>query len=239
LVAGVSSTHLQREPDFLLRDELRNLPAYGAVLHALAHGAHRPTDIARRTGTSTAELHHYLKTLVELGYLERQTPLSGKPPSKRAVRYVVSDPLLRFHFRFLTRAAAAAALADPAHLYSAFVAPELDSFWGSCFEDLCREATARLLVAEGVALPHAVGRYWSPDVELDVVALRGDHHIDIGECKWGPVGRAAAWARSLRERSAHFPSGGNTLGYRLFTRAKLRSKPAGVLAHSLASLYGG
>ena len=229
---------LQREPDFLLRDELRNLPAYGAILHALAHGAHRPTDIARATGASTAELDHYLKTLVQLRYLARQTPLSPQAPNRRAVRYVVADSLLRFHFRFLTRAAPAAALADPAHLYAAFVAPDIDAYWGLCFEDLCREATARLLIAERVALPHAVGRFWSPTAEFDVVALRGDHRIDLGECKWGPAGRAATWAKSLRERSSRFPSGSYSLGYRLFTRTALRSVPAGVTAHSLASLYG-
>ena len=38
---------------------------------------------------------------MELGYVERRYPLTGEPPSARAVHYDLSDPLLRFWFRFV------------------------------------------------------------------------------------------------------------------------------------------
>ena len=92
---------LFREPEFLLREELREVDAYYAVLRALAAGSHTSPEIAALTGLPERSLHYYVQQLDELGYISRRHPLHGGAPSKRTVRYVLEDPLLRFWFRFV------------------------------------------------------------------------------------------------------------------------------------------
>lgn len=55
---------LFREPEFLLREELRDVGTYHAVLMAIADGARTPRDIAQRGGVSERGLHYNLEQLV-------------------------------------------------------------------------------------------------------------------------------------------------------------------------------
>src|SRR4030095_5709391 len=79
---------LFREPEFLLREELRDLESYYAVLLAVGSGFTSAKDIARKSGVPERSLHYYLQQLVDLGYVARRYPLSGRQPRVRDVRYV-------------------------------------------------------------------------------------------------------------------------------------------------------
>ena len=63
----------------------------------------------------------------------------------------------------------------------------------TAFEDICRTWTLEQAAAGGLPfLPDTVGRHWSHDAEIDVVAVNwSQHQILLGECKWGvdAVGR--------------------------------------------------
>ncbi len=64
-----------------------------------------------------------------------------------------------------------------------------------------------------------------------MVGLRQDNWTDLGECRWGHVGSAAALRAELRERMARFPNQRQaTMGLRFFTRQKMRTAP-GTTAH--------
>ncbi|HEY1081405.1 MAG TPA: ATP-binding protein, partial [Prosthecobacter sp.] len=92
---------LSREPEFLLREELRDLVPYHAVLMALAQGKTAPAQLAGSTGIDVRGLNYHLTTLVDLGYVQRRYPLTENRPSVRSVRYALDDPFLRFWFRFI------------------------------------------------------------------------------------------------------------------------------------------
>ena len=92
---------MAREPDFLLREELREVDSYFALLWAIAGGKGVAKDMAAETGLPERSLHYYLQQLAELGYVARVYPLSGDEPAARHVRFVLDDPLLRFWFRFV------------------------------------------------------------------------------------------------------------------------------------------
>ncbi len=68
------------------------------------------------------------------------------------------------------------------------VADQSRDFVGmTAFEDLCREWV--LVKARASALPEVpevVGRYWSAEAQVGVVAVNWqDQAIFLGECKWG------------------------------------------------------
>ncbi len=232
---------LQREPEFLLREELREVANYHSILMALSNGSSANSEISSATGIGDRTLHFYLTTLMELGYVQRRHPLNGTPASKRQTRYRVGDPLLRFWFHFVFPNLGRIAVLGARKAVATLVTPQLDAFFGHAFERLCRESLPWLYESEGVSAAFEIGEFWDKETQIDVVGLRKDKWIDLGECKWG----AARSARSLREelepRISRFPNPkGATVGLRYFTRDKIKlttKPPAHEKWHCLADLY--
>lgn len=232
---------LFREPEFLLREELRDLASYNAILLALAAGSPTNSGISRATGIGDRALHYYLSTLVELGYVQRRYPLTGARPTARQVRYSLEDPLLRFWFRFVYPNLSLIARLGAARAVRELVLPELEDWFGHGFERLCREALPALYAAEGVRAAFEVGEYWDKDMQIDVVGLRQDGWTDLGECKWGAVRSVPALRAELAARLPAYPNPRQaTLGRRYFTRQRLRVAPDAAARerwHCLEELY--
>lgn len=234
---------LALEPEFLLREELREVQNYHAVLHAVAAGQRTQPAIAQVSGLPEKSIHYWLEQLVQLGYLARRYPLSRRRAPKRHVHFVVEDALLRFYFRFIFPHRSQVLRLGPRDALRKIVLPHLDSYFGLCFERLCREALPHVYESEGVHAAFHVGEYWDKGVQIDVVGLREDHRIDLGECKWGPVGSAPALAAELESKVKAFPNiAGDTVGRRVFVLrapAAARSGARGEIRwHGLEELYG-
>lgn len=225
---------LFREADFLLREELRDVESYYAVLLALATGSALHKEIAARTSIPERSLGYYLKQLEDLGYVERRYPLTEHAPAKRAVRYALCDPLLRFWFRFVFPNHTFVLQHGPSHAYRELVRPELESYFGSCFEVLCRKAMPFLYTRERVSAAYRIGQYWSREIQIDLVGLRGDGVTDIGECKWGAYGGKARLQAELERKVAAYP---NARGATLMPRAFVRKRPDGASADSLVRFH--
>ncbi len=233
---------LYREPDFLLREELRELEKYYGVLMSLAGGFRTGQEMARLTGIDERKIHYYLQHLIQLGYVRRQFPLQKKKPSRRLVRYTLDDPLLCFWFRFIYPQLASVMRRKPVEVWRQTILPHLESYFGSRFEVLCREALPVLYQEEKMHAPFEVGEYWDKSVQIDVVGYRQDRVIDLGECKWGSVPSLRQVVKELQDKSRHYPNEEqHTLNHRLFVQKKppRASLPPGVLCHDLKDLYGG
>ncbi|MCA9679164.1 MAG: ATP-binding protein [Kofleriaceae bacterium] len=229
---------LYREPEFLLREELRDVQSYHAVLWAIAGGHHTQRAIAGAAGLPERSLHYWLEQLIQLGYVSRRYPMTGARPRKRDVRYVVDDPLLRFWFRFVFPHRSFIQQRGPRAAWQELIAGDLDAYFGGCFERLCREALPHLYARDGVAAPAQVGEYWDRDVQIDVVGVRGDGWTDLGECKWGAVRSGPALVAELEAKVGAYPNPRNaTIGRHLFVRTRPRATPEGAIWHDLADLY--
>jgi hypothetical protein len=234
---------LRREPEFLLREELREVESYYAVLLAIAGGAVTARDISRATGIGERSLHYYLQQLAGLGYVRRRYPLADAPPAARHVRFALDDPLLRFWFRFVFPHTSALAQTGPERTFRERVRPGLDAYFGSCFETLCREALPRLYARERITAPFEVGEYWDKRCQVDVVGVRGDGWTDLGECRWGAVRSAREVRDDLEAKVGLYPNRRNaTICRRIFTREpepRERPRPGDqdVRWHDLADLY--
>ena len=231
---------LHREGDFLLREELREVESYYAVLLAIASGATSNQAIAKASGQDVRSLHYYLQQLIELGYVERRHPLTGEPPSPRHVRYSVADPLMRFWFRFVFPNTSYSRHMGPERALRDRIRPHLDAYFGACFESLCQEALPGLYQREGITAAFEIGEYWSKTVQIDVVGLRDDGWTDLGECKWGTVRSRLAVEQELEAKIREYPNSRNaTIGRRIFTRGKppADTQHAGARWHGLDDLY--
>jgi len=227
---------LYREPEFLLREELREVGTYHAVLMAIAGGARTPREIAQRGGVPERGLHYNLEQLVQLGYVARRFPLTGERPRRTDVRFVLEDALLRFWFRFVFPHKSQMAQLSPSESWERLVAPQLESWAGDGFERLCRAALPRLLAKEGVRATVEVGAWWDRTAQVDVVGIRDDGVTELGACKWGPVS-GASLQRELDRRVAVFPNPGkHTLRRHAFVRTWRGKVPEGLCVHRLEEL---
>jgi hypothetical protein len=102
--------------------------------------------------------------------------------------------------------------------FEQLVAPQWEAFCGEGFERLCREALPSIYSKEHISGRFDVGEYWDRSVQIDVVGLRDDGWVDLGECRW--IGRTglSSIARELAVRVGHFPGGNRTVRQLLFVR---------------------
>lgn len=210
---------LAREPEFLLREELKELKKYFGILTALASGAVSNRQMAKITGIEEKTLFYYLNTLRELGYIARHYPLTGNKINPRQVHYKLDDPLLRFWFRFIYPNGSAIYQMEEANAFVNLIKPHLDSYFGHGFEILCREAMGHIYQREGLTCSYEIGEFWDKKVQIDVVGYRRDGVVDIGECKWGKVGSISKLINELQAKMSLYANPeNNTLKGRLFLR---------------------
>ena len=95
----------------------------------------------------------------------------------------------------------------------------MESYFGQCFERLCREALGRTYLKERVGAAFSIGEYWDKRVQIDIVGLRKDNWIDLGECRWGGVPSVPNLVAELEARLKLYPNVNNaTLGRLIFMR---------------------
>ena len=73
------SSYLFEEPENLLKQELREPAIYNSVIAAIAGGASRSNEISTKVGLESGVCAKYLKVLLDLGILEKETPITEKP----------------------------------------------------------------------------------------------------------------------------------------------------------------
>lgn len=230
---------LAREPEFLLREELKELKKYFGILTALSTGAVTNREMARITGIDERALFYYLNTLIELGYIIKHYPLTGTKANPKQVRYKLHDPLLRFWFRFIYPNGSAIYQMDEKSAFLNLIKPHLDAYFGKGYETLCREALSHLYQREELACAYEIGEYWDKDIQIDIVGYRQDGVIDICECKWGKISSMPRLLKELNTKISRYPNKDNkTIHGRLFLRSRgkrLLSHP--IRTHFLSDLY--
>ena len=228
---------LAKEPDFLLKEELRELEKYNSLLIVLSKGSHQLQMISRETGIQTNKLPYYLNHLIQLGYVKKRYPLSSSKTSPRTVRYKLDDPLLKFWFRFIFPNQSYIEIQKPETVYQQIIEPFLPAYFGECFESLCREALPKLLIQERAQGKFEVGEYWDKTVQIDALGIRSDGRIELCECKWGKA-QSTQLHKELLEKKERFPNPENhTISLRAFTNKKCERQTPEIVFHELKDLY--
>lgn len=218
------------EPDLLLYDEVRDRRVYQAILQAIGAGAHTLDDIANATLISKTHLSSYLARLQDIRFVERRLPATI-PPQKirlsRMGRYHLTDPFLRFYFRFVAPQRSEVGYQQASIL--SLIKEQLRAFVSvTAYEELCRAWVAT--ASQAGELPfevQQVGSHWSRGVQVDVVGVNWHTKtIVLGECKWGTDRVAREVVTELIETKAPkvlalLPDEGQTwtVHYALFSRA--------------------
>ncbi|RAW44735.1 ATP-binding protein [Halorubrum sp. 48-1-W] len=226
---------LYEEPEFLLRQELREPATYMAILEAIAGGATRVTEIANEIGRDASSLSRYLQNLTQLAILEREHPVTD--PDGRGL-YRLTDDFLRFWFRYVAPNRGTLEQGRTAPVRAA-ITETLPTHTSRTFETVCQQAVR--MPAFPVSCSR-VGRWWYGGEEIDVVGVnRETETLLLGECKWttDPVGRAVFDELEALESEVRWQGTDREVRYVLFSRAGFTDELRAVVdERSDASLYG-
>lgn len=188
------SAMLFEEPGNLLKQELREPERYNSIITAVAAGSTKLSEIAAAVRLETGVCTKYIDSLIELGILGRETPVTD-PRSRRPV-YRIEDPFFRFWYTFVPRNMALIQSGRMEKVYDEVVGSRLHDYMGQVFERICRDWV--LFHAEDLPfIPAAAGRWWGGDpktkkqAEIDLVAPSADGtQVIVGSCKFraAPLG---------------------------------------------------
>jgi uncharacterized protein len=178
---------LHDEPRLLLADFLRDPHNYVSIFRAIASGAGTPKEISRYSGLEEKHIPQYLSVLADTGFIARRVPVT-QPPVSRMGRHYITDPFLRFYYRFLARRQSQLALGVDEQALTEIKRHLLDFIGTYTWEELCQEW---LLRATGHSqlpfLPDQVGGAWTRKAQVDVVGINTmEKTLILGECKWSP-----------------------------------------------------
>lgn len=241
---------LHEEPMMLLREELREPAVYYSVLQSMASGNATPKAIAEHAGVAPEAMGAYLKTLDDLGLVERRVPFGDNPAKSRKGMWTIADPFFAYWFRFVgpyggliesghgERAARRVAMGD------AFA-----TYVGQQFETVCLQWVKRMNGGDAVPLlATRFGKWWGNNprrreqTDIDVVA--GDpasKTLLIGECKWRNAFNESKAVEALRERAGLIDGYAST-HLMLFSKRPVseatRANNPDVTFLSAADLYG-
>ncbi|MFJ1626839.1 ATP-binding protein [Marinilactibacillus psychrotolerans] len=177
-------SRLYEELANLLQQELREPKLYNDILSAIANGSTRHNQIAKKIGKSTGAISNYLKSLIELGIVEKRTPV-GEKEGRKSI-YVIVDGMYRFWHQLVRPNSQAIELRQVETIYQERVKEGLSKFIGFAFEQMGRE-----YLIQSNKIPFYIHKYgvWGGNPcekrqeEIDLVAI-GDNEIIFGKFKW-------------------------------------------------------
>lgn len=215
------SAVLYREAETLLAQEVRGVgPALlHGMLQAIAYGANEPNQIAQRVNRPVTALSGALGFLVDYGLLERRSPFTvANPERTRRTRYYLADNYLSFWFRFVLPNRSALEQGQARYVWDAKIAPQLSTYMGPRFEELCRQFI-RLHPERWTRRVSELSVWWRASDELDIVGHDGGTVVLAAEAKWRNDPVDVDVLQTLQRRVALLPTVAPDAQLALFSRS--------------------
>jgi len=174
------------ESRILLQDFITDLHNYVGIMRAIADGQQAISQISERTGLNSSKASFYLSVLRDTGFVVRQVPVSQLGTDSRRGRYFVTDPYLRFFYRFMSAYQSKLALGQNQQLLDIIEADLPNFIEHNTWQELCREwvllASARGLIPVPV---EEVGSEWAKHYKVDVAGIsEPNKSLVLGDCYW-------------------------------------------------------
>lgn len=179
---------LYEEPTNLLKQEVREPAIYTAIITAIAVGASRMSDISNKVGEDSNICANYLKSLINLGIVKKETPY-GEKTSRKSI-YSIEDNMFRFWYRFVPNNNSVI-MRGAADIVYRRIEPQLSEYMGAVFEEICKQYLWKLLLDGNSPVEFSeLGRWWGnapiekKQTEIDIMGEQDKQTALFGECKW-------------------------------------------------------
>lgn len=178
------NTLMREEPRLLLQDFISDAHNYVSILRAIAQGEQTQLEIAKHTGLSQGHISKYLSVLRDTGFVKRRIPVTDTVKSRRG-HYHITDPYLRFYYRFLATQTHIAL--GQSHQALKEISQELGPFIERyTWRELCQMWLATASNQGDIDITFdRVGSAWTTKYYIDVVAIdQRSKRIVLGSCHW-------------------------------------------------------
>ncbi len=218
------TSYLYEEALLLLRQEVQEPSVYSAIIEAIASGYTKSNEISTKIGEEPAKCLKYIKTLCELGILQKQTPFEEKESSRKTI-FGISDFMFRFWYRYVFANRTLIETGARQAVWSKRIEPDYNNYMGLVFERVCAEyLSLKNAKGELPILFTSIGRWWGTDpathaqTEIDLIASDGEDYI-FGECKWRNDKLDINVLRELEAKADIFRKNRNRTYYILFSKS--------------------
>ncbi|MGB4870618.1 MAG: ATP-binding protein [Candidatus Promineifilaceae bacterium] len=174
------------ESRILLQDFITDLHNYVGILRAIAEGEQSMSEISKRTGMASSKASFYLSVLRDTGFVTRDVPITQRGTDSRRGRYFVTDPYLRFFYRFMSAYQSKLALGQMEEMLE-LIQEALPLFIATnTWQEMCREWVLRASANGEVPIPvEEVGSEWAKNFSIDVVGIsEPSSSLVLGDCFW-------------------------------------------------------
>ena len=173
------------------------------------------SEISTKIGESTNVCSTYLKNLINLGIVRKETPY-GEKESRKSI-YSIEDNMFRFWYRFVPNGIDLILMQYGSAYFEESVLPQLSDYMGSIFEEMCRYYLQQISVQGKLDFTITkIGRWWGTnpklkqEEEIDIVGVNPfTKCVLLGECKYQNQGIHLETAKKLMDRGlliAEYPN---------------------------------
>lgn len=183
-----SASFLFEEPTNLLKQEVREPAIYNAIITAIANGASKLSEIASKVGEETSVCSAYIKNLISLEIIKKESPY-GEKNSRKTV-YSIEDNMFRFWYRFVADNMSIISRGADELAYKK-IEPYLSDYMGAVFEEISKQYLWSILLRGDCPVNFTdIGRWWGTNPktrkqeEIDIVGFENKTTALFAECKW-------------------------------------------------------
>ena len=182
----------------LLVQEFSDVTLVNNIIEQVASGENTLNVIAAKVHEKETTVLYSLEKLIDVGLLEKKNCITEEK-NKKKTRYVLKDHMFEFWYKFIPNAISVIEMGQGEKYYKKVVKPQMHSYMGSVFEEMCRYYTLEkgiqgeygsFLTKTGTwwgveQLTDAEGKKYTQSADIDVVGISSvDKSAVIGECKF-------------------------------------------------------
>ena len=190
--------YLYVETGNLLTQEFSDVTLVNNIIEQVASGENTLNNIASKVKEKETTVLYSLEKLIDVDLIEKKKCITEEKNRKKT-QYVLKDHMFKFWYQFIPKAVSVIEMGKGDLYYEKVVKPQLHSFMGSVFEEMCRYYTLEQgILGEYGSFITEVGTWWGVEqlqddsgkwyqqpTDIDVVGISTvDKTAFIGECKY-------------------------------------------------------
>ncbi|PIR56832.1 MAG: ATP-binding protein [Parcubacteria group bacterium CG10_big_fil_rev_8_21_14_0_10_41_35] len=193
---------LYTEPELLISEELEEPQKYLTLLKAIGFNRTKFGEIVNASGLKANIVSKYLAVLINLGWVNREVPVTEKlnKKSKRGI-YVLADNYLKFYYSLVFPYVSLLESGEKRFLLEK-ISQRLPGLFSRVYEAAAKEFTVQLWQKKLTPVWPLLGRWWDKNTEIDLVGLNEEENaILFGEAKWNIKPLEAAVLGELKQKA--------------------------------------
>ncbi|MBR4724495.1 MAG: ATP-binding protein, partial [Lachnospiraceae bacterium] len=190
--------YLFDETKNLLTQEFTDITLVNNIIEQVASGENSLNNIASKVHEKDTTVLYSLEKLIDVGLVEKKKCITEEK-NKKKTQYVLKDNMFSFWYRFIPKAVSVIEMGQGQKYYEKIVKPQLHSFMGSVFEEMCRYYTLEQgIMGTFGSFITETGTWWGTEqmtdddgkkyqqsADIDIVGISSvDKTAVCGECKF-------------------------------------------------------